>query len=698
MSGSVGVGEARSDEDARVLFDLAVLLTEPSLTGQVLAEATRRVCQWTGWVGSEVWVLVNGSLERAAAWFAEESQAKAIAATGETIEFHRRVGVLGRAVLPASGLPYPPELVDARARIVESAGLRLAHAEPLEGGGAVEGVVTFYALAGDPDVSVPDMFPRAIALLSRGLSRVVLDTNQAVTQRRLAMQAQVLMHIAEGVSLSDERGNVIYVNEAMGRLVDRAPAEMIDKPVTAFCDEAPEACMARYHSMWDALARSKEWHGELPRQRGDGSTMLTAVHVTSLMLDGVPYALAVHSEVNDLNGKQIELETARHRLEHLLTANPAIIYTRSSQDPRVITFISDDVRGRFRYEPSQFLDGSDFWLEHIHPEDAGRILMEVSEAVGLEFGSFEYRFLHGDGRYRWVHDEYKIVPGKAGSAELIGCWVDISEIKETEFMLERQTRRLAKSNRELEQFAYVASHDLRAPLRAIDTLSEWLEQDLSSVLTADSKQQMSLLRGRVRRMDRLLADLLEYSRIGRVNVPTDAVDTAELVAEVVDLSQLDQNLEIRLEKPMPAFVTARLPLKRVFMNLLTNAVKHHDRPRGIVTVRCIDRGDYFEFSVTDDGPGIPEEYHDRVFQMFQTLKPRDANEGSGMGLALVRRVVESAGGRLALESGNGRGSTFRFTWPRVWRDVPPASSSMPVLAAPDPALIGTKRRKREDGR
>jgi len=118
----------------------------------------------------------------------------------------------------------------------------------------------------------------------------------------------------------------------------------------------------------------------------------------------------------------------------------------------------------------------------VHPEDASRVMLEVTSVASAGNQSMEYRFLHADGRYRWIHDEYKLVPLNA-SAELIGCWVDISELKETEFMLARQTRRLAKSNRELEQFAYVASHDLRAPLRALDTLSEWLEQDLDPVLT-----------------------------------------------------------------------------------------------------------------------------------------------------------------------------------------------------------------------
>ncbi len=404
----------------------------------------------------------------------------------------------------------------------------------------------------------------------------------------------------------------------------------------------------------------------------------TMRRLESLLARGVVRFVRGEEPQADGGLRQADLEAARHRLEHLLTANPAIIYTRSAGAAHELTFISDDVRSRFGYEPADFLRDAEFWIRHVHPEDAARVMLEVSADASVGNQSIEYRFLHADGRYRWIHDEYKLV-ALNGVAELIGCWVDISELKETEFMLARQTRRLAKSNRELEQFAYVASHDLRAPLRALDTLSEWLETDLDPVLTPESRQQMSLLRGRVRRMDHLLADLLEYSRVGRINIALEEVETAELVREIVDLSQLDHILDVRLDGPMPKFTTARLPLKRVFMNLLTNAAKHHDRPHGTVQVRCVDNGDHFSFSVADDGPGIPVEYHERVFQMFQTLKPRDTTEGSGMGLALVRRIVESAGGRLTLESGKGRGAIFRFTWPRAWQDISPASSSFPVL-------------------
>jgi signal transduction histidine kinase len=377
-----------------------------------------------------------------------------------------------------------------------------------------------------------------------------------------------------------------------------------------------------------------------------------------------------------MDDRQTEIERRLARTEHLLAASPAILYTRDQRQPRALTFISPEVRARLGYDPESLVKEPLKWLSLVHPEDVAG----VREKLDALASPGEYRILHADGGYRFIRDDARVTNGggNGGGATIVGCWLDITKPKETEMMLERLTRRLARSNRELEQFAYVASHDLRAPLRAIDTLSEWLEHDLGDVLQGDAKEQMRLLRGRVRRMDRLLADLLEYARVGRVRIPTEAVDVAELIREVCDLAQLDQSLKVELGSKMPRFFTAKVPLKRVFLNLLNNAAKHNDRPQGHVTVTCSDLGDAFEFEIKDDGPGIPKEFHERVFQMFQTLKPRDATEGSGMGLALVRRIVESASGKIGIrsqEEPGARGTTFTFSWPKDWQDILPTSQA-----------------------
>ena len=224
--------------------------------------------------------------------------------------------------------------------------------------------------------------------------------------------------------------------------------------------------------------------------------------------------------------------------------------------------------------------------------------------------------------------------------------------------------KLHRSNAELEQFAYVASHDLRAPLRAIATLSQWIGDDQDSTLSPDGREHLTLLRQRAQRMDQLLVDLLDYARASKLKSDVAVVDVARLVREVIDLAMPPSGFSVEVDDGGLSIETAALPLKRVLLNLVTNAIKHHDRSDGSIRISVRDLGDTLEFVAADDGPGIPPQFHERIFQMFQTLKPRDRVEGSGMGLALVRKLVEQAGGAVGVES-EGRGTTFRFTWPKT---------------------------------
>lgn len=223
---------------------------------------------------------------------------------------------------------------------------------------------------------------------------------------------------------------------------------------------------------------------------------------------------------------------------------------------------------------------------------------------------------------------------------------------------------LVRANQELETFVYVASHDLRAPLRGIANLADWIEEDLEGGIEGETQENLDLLKSRVRRMDSLLEGLLQYSRIGRRESRVETLDSGALVAEVIDLLAPPEGFEVVVTLSMPILATQRPPLEMVFRNLIANAIKHHDRSEGRIEVSCRNRGDTYEFSVSDDGPGIAPEYHEKIFGMFQTLKPRDEVEGSGMGLALVKRAVEHVGGSIAVESEPPRrGATFRFTWP-----------------------------------
>jgi signal transduction histidine kinase len=216
----------------------------------------------------------------------------------------------------------------------------------------------------------------------------------------------------------------------------------------------------------------------------------------------------------------------------------------------------------------------------------------------------------------------------------------------------------------LEQFAYVTSHDLKAPLRAVSNLAQWIEEDLHDKLDKASKEQLALLRDRVKRMHDLIEGLLEYSRVGRSSEPENLVNTHELVEEIIDSLSIDDRFSVKIKGKMPILKADRLQLGQVFSNLISNSLKHHGGKKGKIRITCEDSDQFYQFSVCDDGQGIAPQYHNKIFLIFQTLKSSDLENSTGIGLALVKKIVEEHGGKIKLRSEPGKGACFDFTWPR----------------------------------
>lgn len=253
----------------------------------------------------------------------------------------------------------------------------------------------------------------------------------------------------------------------------------------------------------------------------------------------------------------------------------------------------------------------------------------------------------------------------AGTPAFTGVLRDITARKLAESEREQLIKALARSNQELDQFAYVASHDLKAPLRGIANLSQWIEEDLGDRLGGENKEQMNMLRGRVHRMEALIDGILQYSRAGRARAKPEEIDTGTLVSEVLELIAPPSHGTIRVADPMPVLRSEKIPLQQVFMNLLGNAIKHAGQKNPLVEVGWVDAGPFIEFVVSDNGPGIAPQYHERIFGIFQTLEARDKVEGTGIGLSVVQKIVDARGGRVWVESDVGKGARFKFLWPKT---------------------------------
>jgi PAS domain S-box-containing protein len=241
---------------------------------------------------------------------------------------------------------------------------------------------------------------------------------------------------------------------------------------------------------------------------------------------------------------------------------------------------------------------------------------------------------------------------------------DISERKKSEERLAEYYMYLEKANKELDKFAYVVSHDLKAPLRAISNLSSWIEEDIGDRFTEDSAQHFTMLKGRIVRMESLINGILEYSRADRVKSPNVMVDVKALINEIFELIVQNSNVKIELPDNLPMINTERMKLQQVFLNLISNSIKYNDKENVLIKIACVEEQEYYTFSVEDNGPGIEERYHEKVFIIFQTLQARDTFESTGVGLAIVKKIIDETGGEIWIESELGLFTRFLFRWPK----------------------------------
>jgi PAS domain S-box-containing protein len=247
---------------------------------------------------------------------------------------------------------------------------------------------------------------------------------------------------------------------------------------------------------------------------------------------------------------------------------------------------------------------------------------------------------------------------------VIGIARDISDKKLIEEKSKKYMGHLEKVNKELDHFAYIVSHDLKAPLRAIANLSEWIQEDLGTEIPEDIADKMKLLVGRVHRMEALINGILSYSKSTRSKVEIEKIEMDKVFDELLENLDIPEWFSVIRKGNFPVIYNNRTWIEQIFSNLLSNAVKHHDKTEGKIELGYKEDNEYHQFSVRDDGPGISPEFHEKIFTIFQTLEARDTVENTGVGLSIVKKIIEEQGGTIWVESEKGKGTMFVFRIPK----------------------------------
>ena len=542
---------------------------------------------------------------------------------------------------------------EAWAQVAAKAGLGAAVAVPVKVGDDVEAVLVFL----DVSMESPDEEPvRVVSSVATQLGRV-LERRQATKARAyLGTVVDSSSDAIVGISLD---GAIVSWNRAAEGLYGFTPDEAIGNPVFWLVPDDREHEMLDMLEMIGQGMRLDDY--ETVRRHKDGREFDVQLTLAPL-LDPEGQVTGCSQFARDI--------TERRRVERRLAHYKAIV---KSSDEAIIATGADGRIVSANHGAEQLYGWSaeellGMFLGRLIPGDRKAELEDINDQIdqGGSIQSHETVWVRKDGST--VDVSLTISPIRNRDGATVGTAVlgrDITERMEAERQLRRTNQELARSNNELEKFAYIVSHDLKAPMRAIDNLSCWIEEDTADALSGETKEHMQLLRGRVSRMEALLNGLLQYSRAGRLRAAPELVDAKQLFVEILEMLCPPASFEVVIEGELPVLTTYRAPLKQVLMNLLGNAIKHHDQEGGRIILRQVDCDDpeRVAMEVEDDGPGIDPKFHERVFEIFQTLKRRDEVEGTGMGLAIVKKVVDTFDGSVTLES-EGRGTTIRFTWPR----------------------------------
>jgi PAS domain S-box-containing protein len=494
------------------------------------------------------------------------------------------------------------------------------------------------------------------------LAMTLNDLMQIGEEREQELQL-IFDNVPVNIWYKDNKNTLLRLNESAAKLIGKPVTDIEGKNLSQFLPQ---------------LADHELQEDQLIIESGVPSLNIIEKHIVDneprwTKTDKVPYTsfnhnqqriLVVKQDITELIKAEEKLRESEQRFQLVIKATYDGIWDWPDMS-KDIEYWSPQWKALLGYEEHEIEASAKTFFSMLHPDD----IAEVQNAVmahqeqNIPF-DVEYRLKNNQGDYRWFQAKgIMSTNAETGAKRMTGSISDIQQRKESEQKLRSYNAELERSNKILDEYAYAASHDLQSPLRGIDQIARWIIEDLAEGNTESITENLTLMRGRVKRMEKLLKDLLVYSKVGRQEESIGVVNTEELVYDLFKLASAPSGHQLIVENELPTFTTLVAPFEQVLRNLIGNAIKHNDKDDLMITISCRTLQNQYRFTVQDNGAGIDKKYHELIFKMFKSLKSRDEVEASGIGLTLVSKIIATYHGTIHLESDLGTGAKFSFTWP-----------------------------------
>ena len=512
----------------------------------------------------------------------------------------------------------------------------------------------------------------------------------------------IVASVTDAIITVDTDQRVTLFNAAAERMFRCPAAQAIGQPLDRFIPqrfrEVHHEHIRRFGET-GVTTRAMGHERPLAALRADGVEFPVEATISQVTVAGQKLFTAIVRDITERRRAEGALRESEARLRAIVeTAVDGIITIDergliTSFNPaasRTFGYTSDEVLGRnvSMLMPDPYRREHDSYMNNYLGTGVRKIIGSGREVVGLRKNGTTFPL-------DLAVSETVLGEGEDRRRVFTGIVRDISDRKRSEQALARQAEDLARSNVELERFAYVASHDLQEPMRTVRSFAQLLQRRCAAQLTGDALEYLQFITNGVQRMQTLINDLLAYSRVtsqGGAFGPADCAQILAMVLESLQATIQAQAADVTVEMPMPVVVGDATQLGQVFQNLIANAIKfrHPDRPPR-VRVAAVESQTEWEFAVRDNGIGIAAEYFERIFIIFQRLHTIEEYGGTGIGLAICKKIVERHGGRIWVASEVGEGATFHFTIPKKTRGPyereqalgDPAGRGQPRGRAPD---------------